>query len=181
MSEGKQKMSAVICPHCSVANCAFDTLCHCCSGRLPAVPGVQRLQGMIREAPPPQVMLQKQRAARWTARILIGAAGMCALRGVIYPILIQQGGVRTFGRVNVDELRMVSYALAVALFAISIWARKTPLIASVAAMMLYLATAIPEAIVGEGLIGRGLISKGVMVLILGLAIMSGLYHNMMSR
>jgi hypothetical protein len=143
------------------------------------LPGSEPHSGLIRETPV-QVILQKQKAARWAARILFSAAGMCALRGVVYPILIQQAP-QAFGRVNVDEMRMVSYALALALCALSLWARKMPLIASVVALVLYLATAIPEAISGQGLIGRGLISKGVMVLLLGRAVMSGLYHNMMSR
>jgi hypothetical protein len=170
-------MSAVICPHCSVANCAFETICHCCSGALPETPGVNRSNRAAREVSP-QVLLQRGTQAKRTARILFGAAGMCALRGVIYPILIAHAPAGTFGHINIDELRLISYGLAVSLFALSFWARKAPLIASVIAMMIYLASAVPEAITGEGLLGRGLISKGVMVLILGRAILSGLFHNM---
>jgi hypothetical protein len=173
-------MSAIICPHCRVANSAFETLCHCCSGRLPEVPGVKRPAEVARETPV-QLILQKRKEARWAARILFGAAGMSALRGVIYPILIAQSPHGTFGNINVDELRIISYSLAVAFVALSLLARKTPLLASAIAMMIYLATAVPEVITGQGLIGRGLISKGVMVMILGRALLSGIYHNMISR
>jgi hypothetical protein len=173
-------VSAIICPHCSVANSGLEARCHCCSGRLPQVAGLTTPIGILHETPQ-QVIVQRRQAARWAARCLIVAAGMCALRGVLYPILIKQAPPGTFGRVDIDELRMVSYSLAVALFALSFWARKTPLIASVVAMMLYLATAVPEALTGEGLIGRGLISKGVMVLLLGRALMSGILHNMIAR
>ncbi len=173
-------MSAVICPHCRVANCAFETICHCCSGRLPEVAGVKRSADNARETPV-AVVLRKQKEARWAARILFGAAGMSALRGVIYPILVAHTPHGAFGNINIDELRIVSYSLAVAFVSLSVLARKTPLLASVIAMMVYLATAVPEAVTGEGLLGRGLISKGVMVLILGRAILSGMYHNMISQ
>jgi hypothetical protein len=48
---------------------------------------------------------------------------MCALRGVIYPILITHAPAGAFGKPNVDELRLISYCLAVAFVALSSWGR----------------------------------------------------------
>jgi len=170
------------CASCGIANRGGDERCQTCDRRL-RKPTAEELSAPRSNVStslsvPVYVQAERQRLARITCRSLLSAALMSITRAMLMPYLITQVPRGTFGRIDAAAIQQNGFYAAIAFGIAAIWAKRDPLLPTVAALSLYLGLAIPDAMDGSTLLSRGLISKTIMVLILLRALTAAIRYRM---
>jgi hypothetical protein len=120
---------------------------------------------------------QRAREARTARRALATAAVMCVLRGTVGPLLFSHAPPQNVVTLEAPESNWVHYATACVFAVCYGWARRDPLMASLAAAVIFLAVSAHQILANPVLLGGGHVGKVVTLIIIGRALSAGIMYR----
>lgn len=198
-------MAKSICPHCGKQNPAKERFCVTCGGRMsdlsasfatPALSTAYAGAGAALAAAGPvspdtaaaaghvvaDIEQRRQSEARAAATALGTAAVLSVGRATLVPLMfasLPPEKLEQFAAFVSPQVRLTHWLLAGVFVVTCVWARKRPLHAALAALVLYLAYAVPDVIANPVVIGGGHLGKLVTLGILARAAFAGVMHQML--
>lgn len=200
-------MAKSICPHCGKPNRSAERFCATCGGRMSgtavaiapagaaAMSGVLTIGGVSRSggAGGPAIgdaqahvtadVEQRRRSEARAASTALGTAAVLSIgRATLVPLMfasLPPAKLEHFAAFISPQVRLTHWLLAGVFTVTCVWARKRPLHAALAALVLYLAYAIPDVAANPVLIGAGHLGKFVTLGILARAAFAGVMHRML--
>jgi hypothetical protein len=126
---------------------------------------------------------QRRRAEARAATTALGTAAVLSVgRATLVPLMfasLPPAKLEQFAAFVSPQVRLTHWLLAGVFVMTCVWARRKPLHAAVAALVLYLAYAIPDVIANPVLIGAGHLGKLVTLSLLGRAAFAGVMHRLL--
>lgn len=176
-------MAVKHCAYCGVANGDCESTCQNCGGRFKGAAAPVDPPASYRSSAaldPTNRLLRnaiRQQHAVAACRALSGAALLSGVRAILMPALVDYPPPQFNDHASPLEIRITSLCLAAMFACMALWARREPLLASIAATLIYLAFVVPDVIAHPVLLGAGHVGKIVMLLVLARALATGLMHR----
>ena len=180
-------MATITCPHCGVANPSDAQFCESCGKAQPSASasGPRVLAGPEFAATDTGQALQAEelhKQAKSAAGALLAVAILQTLFGTF--VVMAPGLFAEMVEVEVEvgaAVYLVVYGIAVVFFGLYFWARKNPVPAAVAGLVVFLTVHLLDALADPSALIRGILVKVIIIVVLVKAIKAGARHRQLTR
>jgi hypothetical protein len=173
-------MTTIQCPHCAAANDSNSAFCESCGKALPggATEGPRVVGGDQFAATHAGQSLQADELAKQAKKASVALLAVAILQVIFGTLLLLAGGMRSDQNIELTPFVFVAvYGIGLLFFALYLWARKSPLPAAIAGLVLFVTVHALDALVDPTALVRGIILKIIIIAVLLSAISAGVRHR----
>jgi hypothetical protein len=178
-------MEDVLCPHCAASNPTDAAFCGACGKAMP--PSAASAPRLVKEGDAAATATglavqsaQLEMKARKAAGALLAVAILQTVFGTLLILMAKQG--RGFMGIELGTPVFVAvFGLAAVFFCLYLWARRKPLPAAIAGLVLFVTVHVLDAVVDPNALWRGILVKIIVIVVLVKAIQAGVQHRKLVR